>query len=59
LLLENGALAPEFQVNKLTDYGIIELEENGSAKRPVVWYDEIGADFPLTTASGRGSKANA
>ena len=45
-------------VNELVDYGLIELEENGSAKRPVVWDDEIGANLPLTTASGR-SKANA
>ena len=45
-------------MNELADYGLIELEENGSAKRPVVWYDEIDADLPLTTASGR-SKANA
>ncbi|GAA0512720.1 transcriptional regulator [Halorubrum aquaticum] len=45
-------------VNELADYGLIELEENGSAKRPVVWYDEIDADLPLTTVSGR-SKANA
>ncbi|OYR54012.1 HVO_A0114 family putative DNA-binding protein [Halorubrum halodurans] len=45
-------------VNELADYGVIELEENGSAKRPVVWYDEIDADLPLTTVSGR-SKANA
>ena len=46
-------------VNELADYGLLEFEENGSAKRPVVWYDEIDADLPLTTASGRGSKANA
>ena len=46
-------------VNELADYGLIELEENGSAKRPVVWYDEIDADLPLTPPSGRGRKANA
>ena len=46
-------------VNELADYGLVELEENGRAKRPVVWYDEIDADLPLTTKSGQGSKANA
>ena len=46
-------------VNELADYGLIELEETGSAKRPVVWYDEIDADLPLTAPSGRGRKANA
>jgi len=46
-------------VNELADYGLIELEENGSANRPVVWYDEIDADLPLTAPSGRGRKANA
>ncbi|NLV08353.1 MarR family transcriptional regulator [Halomicrobium mukohataei] len=28
-------------VNELADYGLIELEENGRAKRPIIWYDEI------------------
>ncbi len=46
-------------VNELADYGLVELEENGRAKRPVVWYDEIDADIPLTTGSGQGRKANA
>lgn len=46
-------------VNELADYGLVELEENGRAKRPVVWYDEIDVDLPLTTSSGRGKKANA
>jgi predicted transcriptional regulator len=46
-------------MNELADYGLVELEENGRAKRPVVWYDEIDADIPLTTGSGQGRKANA
>ncbi|ELZ52487.1 hypothetical protein C465_01664 [Halorubrum distributum JCM 9100] len=45
-------------MNELADYGPLEFEENGSAKRPVVWYDEIDADLPLTSASGRERKAN-
>ena len=45
-------------VNELADYGLLEFEENGSMKRPVVWYDEIHADFPLTPPSGRDRKAN-
>jgi len=45
-------------VNELADYGLVELEEDGQAKRPVVWYDEIDADIPLTTGSGQGRKAN-
>ncbi|MGQ3331118.1 HVO_A0114 family putative DNA-binding protein [Halorubrum sp. FL23] len=44
-------------VNELADYSLLELEENGSAKRPVVWYDEIDADLPLTPPSGRERKA--
>lgn len=41
--------APEVHgnVHELVDYGLVELEENGRAKRPVVWYDEIEADIPL------------
>lgn len=46
-------------VHELADYGLLELEDEGSAKRPVVWYDEIDVDLPLTTSSGRGRKANA
>jgi len=46
-------------VNELADYGLIELEEDGRAKRPVVWYDEIDADIPLTPPSGQDRKANA
>jgi predicted transcriptional regulator len=46
-------------VNELADYGLLELEENGSAKRPVVWYDEIDADLPRTPPSGRERRANA
>lgn len=46
-------------VNELADYGLLELEEDGRAKRPVVWYDEIDADLPLTTSSNRERKANA
>jgi len=45
-------------VNELADYGLVELEEDCQAKRPVVWYDEIDADIPLTTGSGQGRKAN-
>lgn len=45
-------------VNELSDYGLIELKEEGRAKRPVVWYDEIDVDLPLTMSSGRDRKAN-
>ncbi|WP_254761495.1 helix-turn-helix domain-containing protein [Natrinema marinum] len=34
-------------VTELADYGLIELEQNGRAKRPVVWYDEIDIDLPI------------
>lgn len=46
-------------VNELADYGLIELKADGRAKRPVVWYDKIDVDLPLTTLSDRGRKANA
>lgn len=28
-------------ISELVDYGLVELEEDGRAKRPAVWYDEI------------------
>jgi len=34
-------------VTELADYGLVELEQNGRAKRPVVWYDEIDIDLPI------------
>jgi len=33
-------------VTELANYGLVELEQNGRAKRPVVWYDEINIDLP-------------
>ncbi|MEZ3171165.1 hypothetical protein ABNG03_11170 [Halorubrum sp. RMP-47] len=46
-------------VNELADYGLVELEEDGRSKRPIVWYDEIDADIPLTAGSEQGRNANA
>ncbi|MDS0282030.1 hypothetical protein NDI86_07825 [Halomicroarcula sp. S3CR25-11] len=36
-------------VHELADYGLIELEDEGRAKRPTVWYDEFEftGDVPL------------
>ena len=39
-------------VNELVDYGLLELKDEGPAKRPIVWYDEIDVDLPLTTGRG-------
>jgi predicted transcriptional regulator len=38
-------------INELETYGLIELVEEGRSKRPVVWYDEINVDMPLTDSS--------
>lgn len=35
-------------INELVNYGLVELEQHGQAKRPVLWYDEIEIDIPLT-----------
>ena len=47
-------------VTELADYGLIELQEDGRAKRPTVWYDdiEISGDVPLHDL-GDGSDADA
>jgi predicted transcriptional regulator len=34
-------------VRELEDYGLLELEQVGRAKRPVIWYDHIDVDIPL------------
>lgn len=46
-------------VNELADYGLLELEADGRSKRPVVWYDEIDVDLPLTTSSSGKEPASA
>lgn len=38
-------------VHELADYGLLELEDDGRAKRPVVWYDEIEVDIPIGSRS--------
>jgi len=42
-------------VHELVDYGLVELREEGRAKRPTIWYDaiEFSGDVPL-----RGSDAD-
>lgn len=34
-------------VHELEDYGLVELRDEGRAKRPVVWYDELDVAVPL------------
>lgn len=34
-------------VHELEDYGLVELRDEGRAKRPVVWYDELDVAIPL------------
>lgn len=34
-------------IHELEDYGLVELREEGRAKRPVVWYDELDVAVPL------------
>lgn len=38
-------------VNELEHYGLVELRDEGRAKRPVVWYDELYVDIPLGSES--------
>jgi predicted transcriptional regulator len=35
-------------IHELVDYGLVELKETGRSKRPVVWYDDIDVDIPLS-----------
>lgn len=44
-------------VNELEDYGLIELQDDGRAKRPVVWYDELDVDIPLASGSSSADVA--
>lgn len=35
-------------VNELADYGLVELKEEGRAKRPTLWYDEIEVEGDIS-----------
>lgn len=35
-------------IHELVDYGLVELRETGRSKQPVVWYDHIDVDIPLS-----------
>lgn len=34
-------------VTELAEHGVVELVDDGRAKRPTVWYDELRIDVPL------------
>lgn len=44
-------------VAELVDYGLVELERNGRAKRPIVRYDEIDVELPIGDRSLDGDAA--
>jgi len=46
-------------INELETYGLVELVEEGRSKRPVVWYDEINVDMPLTDSTVDSDAATA
>ena len=52
---------PEVNENvaELVDYGLVELEPNGRAKRPVVRYDVIDVELPIGDRSPDGDAAPA
>lgn len=39
-------------VNELEQYGLVEFETDGRAKRPTVPYDDIDVDIPLADLAG-------
>ncbi|SEN47778.1 Predicted transcriptional regulator [Halorientalis persicus] len=46
-------------VHELADYGLVELVDDGRAKRPTIWYDEIeiSGDVPLRNATDDAAPA--
>jgi len=46
-------------VHELADYGLVELVEDGRAKRPTIWYDEIeiSGDVPLRNSTDDAAPA--
>jgi len=41
-------------LGRLEALGLVELESDGRAKRPVVWYDEVAVDLRLTASPSQG-----
>lgn len=58
-LVERDPSAVHRDLDELAEYGIVEFEECGRAKRPVLGYDEIHVEVDLTfgtkTADGAGA----
>lgn len=46
-LVDRGPAEVLENVNELADYGLVRLEQDGRAKRPVVWYDAIEIDVRI------------
>lgn len=44
-------------VNELEELGVLELEQDGRTKRPVVWYDEIEVRYALRDPNSAGRTA--
>ncbi|AWB28188.1 HVO_A0114 family putative DNA-binding protein [Halococcoides cellulosivorans] len=41
-------------LNRLAEIGLVELDDDGYAKRPVVWYDNIEIDVQVTPDGSDG-----
>ncbi len=46
-------------LTELEELHLVELVEDGHAKQPVVWYDAIDIDLPLTDPVGEGDEVTA
>lgn len=46
-------------LTELEDLHLVELVEDGHARRPVVWYDAIDIDLPLVDPAIESGEANA
>jgi len=47
-LVDRNPKNVSISLHRLADLGLVRLEADGRAKRPVVWYDEIAVDIPLS-----------
>lgn len=56
-LVERDVSRVHDNVTELDRLGVIELLDDGQAKRPVMEYDRIEVDIPIATGSGRPDSA--
>lgn len=58
-VVDRGVKEVHQNLTELEQYGMVELQDQGRAKRPVIWYDDIEITFPVRSSSSEEGPAAA